>query len=120
MKYLRYLALLSALTALCSLSAFARDKSQHSVNISEAVQVGGTQLQPGTYKVEWTGTAPDVQVSFLQHGKTVATAPGKLRTDTAVSQDQVVTDGGDTANKALHEIDFHRDNQALIFQQSGM
>ena len=119
MKYLKNTALLSVLAVLCSLSAFARDKNQHSVNISDAVQVGSTQLQPGKYKVEWQGTGPDVQVTFLQNGKTVATVPGTLKSnDTQVSQDAIVTDSA-SANKKLNEIDFGRDKQALVFP-SGM
>jgi hypothetical protein len=117
MKHLRLLALLSTLAVLFSLNAFARDKNQHSVEIPDAVQVGGTQLQPGNYKVEWQGTGPNVQVTFLQNGKTVATAAGTLKTnDQQVTSDQVVTD---TASKTLNEIDFRRDKAALIFQ-SGM
>jgi hypothetical protein len=91
------------------------------VKFSDAVQVGGAQLQPGSYKVEWQGTGPDVQVTFLQNGKAVATAAGTLKeNDGQVRQDAIVTDDANGANKALHEIDFGRDKQALVFQQSGM
>ncbi len=121
MKFLKYVALLSTLALLFSLSAFARDKNQHNVNISDAVQVAGTHLQPGSYKVEWQGTGPNVQVNFVQNGKTVATVPGTLKTnDEQVTQDQIVTNLSSAPNKTLNEIDFRRDKEALIFQQSGM
>jgi hypothetical protein len=120
MKFLRYPALLSTLAVLFSLNAFARDKNQHNVTISDAVQVGSTQLQPGNYKVEWQGTGPDVQVSFVQNGKTVATVAGTLKTnDAEVTQDEIVTDSANSS-KTLNEIDFGRDKEALVFQQSGM
>ena len=116
MKHLRYLlALLSILAVLSPLSVFARDKNQHSVEIPSTVQVGGTQLKPGNYKVEWQGTGPDLQVTFLRDGKTVATVPATLKTN-QVTQDEIVTDSENT----LHEIDFRRDKEALVFQQSGM
>jgi len=118
MKSVRYVALLSALAVLSPLGAFARDKNQRSVDIPNAVRVGGTQLEPGHYKLQIQGTGPDVQVTFLQDGKTVATAPGKLKmNDDNVTQDAIVTD---SANKTLDEIDFHRDKESLVFQQSGM
>jgi len=120
MKFLKYPALFSTLAFLLSLSAFARDRNQHSVNIPDAVVVGGTQLQPGSYKVEWQGTGPDVQVTFLQHGKTVATVAGTLKTGSPVGHDQIVTDSANSSNNTLDEIDFGRDKQALVFQQSGM
>src|SRR5271155_3444881 len=117
MKSIKYAALLSMLASLCSVSALARDKNQHTVDFPNAVQVGGKQLEPGNYKVEWQGTGPEVQVTFLSHGKAVATVPGTLKTnDSQVTEDAIQTD---LANKTLYEIDFRRDKEALVFQ-SGM
>jgi hypothetical protein len=119
MKHVKYMTLVSALAVLSSLSAFARDKNQHSVNIPDAVQVGSTQLQPGNYKVEWQGNGPGVQVSFLQHGKTVATVPGTLKTNEGPAiQDDVQIDATSSSSRTLEKIDFGR--EALVFQQSGM
>ena len=118
MKYMKYLALLSILAVLSPLGAFARDKNQRSVDIPDAVQVEGKQLEAGHYKLEIQGTGPDVQVSFLQNGKTVATVPGKLKTnDQEATEDAVVMD---TASKTLDEIHFGRDKESLVFQQGGM
>jgi hypothetical protein len=118
MKYLRYLTFLSILSVLSPVGVFARDNNQHSVDSPATVQIGGTQLKPGNYKVKWQGTGPDIQVTFLRDGKTVATVPATLKTnDGEVTQDGIVLD---SANKTLTEIDFHRDKEALVFQQSGM
>jgi hypothetical protein len=75
MKYLKYLTFLSILSVLSPVGVFARDNNQHSVDIPTTVQVGGTQLKPGNYKVNWQGAGPDIQVTFLRNGKTVATVP---------------------------------------------
>jgi hypothetical protein len=118
MKHLMYLTLLSILAVLSPLSVFARDKNQHSVDIPATVQVGGTELKPGNYKVKWEGAGPDIQVTFLRDGKTVATVPATLKTnDGQVTQDQIVTN---SENQTLSEIDFRRDKEAVVFQQSGM
>ena len=118
MKTLRYLTFLSILAMLSPLGVFARNNNQHSVDIPSTVQVGGTQLDPGHYKVEWQGAGPDTQVTFLRNGKTVATVPAMLRkNDSQVTQDDIVTD---STKKTLTEIDFHHDREALVFQQSGM
>jgi hypothetical protein len=75
-------------------------------------------LEPGNYKVTWQGAGPDIQVTFLLDGKTVATVPATLKTnDSQVTQDEIVTN---SANNTLTEIDFRRDKQAVVFQQSGM
>ena len=118
MKHLRYFALLSSLAMLSSLSVFARNKNQQSVDIPNTVQVGGTQLKPGNYKMEWQGTGSDIQVTFLRDGKTVVTVPATLKTnDDQVTQDEIVTGSED---KTLREIDFRRGKEAVVFQQSGM
>ena len=69
MKHLKYMALLSAMALLFPFCALARDKNQHPVDIPDAVRVGSTRLNPGSYKVEWQGTGPLVQVSFLRTGR---------------------------------------------------
>lgn len=121
MKQVKYLALLSMLALLSSVSALARDKNQHSVQIPDSVQVGGKQLKPGNYQVEWQGTGPQIQVNFMRDGKTVATVPGTLKTnDAKVTQDDIVTDVTSTSAKTLTEIDFSRNKESLVFEQSGM
>jgi hypothetical protein len=123
MKQIKYTALLSMLALLFSVCAFARDKNQHSVEITDSVQVGGTQLKPGSYKVEWQGTGPQIQVNFVRNGKTVATVPGTLKTnDAQVTQDEIVTDttSASANTKTLKEIDFSRSKESLVFEQSGM
>ena len=121
MKQIKYAALLSMIGLLSTVSALARDKNQHSVQISDSVQVGGTQLKPGNYKLEWQGTGPEVQVNFVRDGKTVATAPGTLKTnDPHVTQDDMVTNTTSPNTKTLKEIDFSHNKESLVFEQSGM
>jgi hypothetical protein len=121
MKLLKYTALLSTLALVFSLNCFARSNNERSVTISDPVQVGSTQLKPGTYKVEWQGTGPAVQVSFLQGNKTLATVPGMLKTnDDQVTRDAIVTDTTSSHGSTLKEIDFHRQKEAVVFDQSGM
>jgi len=119
MKHLKHLAILAALALLSPLGAFAQEKSHHSVDISDTVKIGNTQLKPGDYKVEWQGMGPNVQVSFLQYGKTIATAPATLQTnDNQVTQDDIVTDTSSSPER-LREIDFGHQKEALLFAQGG-
>jgi hypothetical protein len=121
MKQIKYAALVSMLALLSTVSAFARDKNQHSVEISDSVQVGNAQLTPGNYKVEWQGTGPEIQVNFIRDGKTVATVPGTLKTnDAQVVQDEIVTEDTSANTKTLKEIDFSHNKEAVVFEQSGM
>jgi hypothetical protein len=121
MKQIKYATLLSMLALLSSVSAFARDKNLHSVEIPYSVQVSGTQLKPGNYKLEWQGNGPEIQVNFVHDGKTVVTVPGTLKTnDAQVVHDEIVTDTTSGNTQTLKEIDFSRNKEALVFEQSGM
>ena len=116
MKYANYLALLATLTVLLPLGALARDKNEHSVNIAESLQVGSTQLKPGKYQVEWQEAGPAVRVTFMLHGKTVATASATLKTNQSqVTHDDVVFQRMGNNKGLLKEIDFSRHKEALVF-----
>jgi hypothetical protein len=59
-------------------SSFAADSHKANFQISEAVQVNGTQLAPGDYVARWNGEGPDVQVNITRNGKSLATVPARL------------------------------------------
>jgi|ERR1700722_12367903 hypothetical protein len=101
-------------------SAHAARNNTHSVEIFGVVQIGGTTLKPGTYKVEWQGTGPAVQVSFQQNGKTVVTSPGTLKTnDNQVTRDAIVTEATGAGASTLKEIDFGHHKEAVVFDQNS-
>jgi len=115
-----YFAVVLSLTCLLGFggSAYAARNNGHSVEISDAVQIGGTALKLGNYKVEWQGTGAAVQVSFLQNGKTVVTAPATLKTnDDQVTRDAIVTEATGASTSTLKEIDFGHQKEALVFDQ---
>jgi hypothetical protein len=78
MTMLRMAILIATAALLLPAAALAREKDQGKLELTNRALVGSTQLAPGTYKVEWTGSGPEVQVNFLQHDKTVATARGEV------------------------------------------
>jgi len=63
---------------LASLSIPAFAKNSQSITLTDSVKVGSTQLPAGNYKVTWTGTAPNVQVTIESKGKASVTVPAKL------------------------------------------
>ncbi|HKF48212.1 MAG TPA: hypothetical protein VKB38_12700 [Terracidiphilus sp.] len=68
--------LCAAMLALVSASAFAA-KNSDKITIGRTVTVGTTQLPAADYKVTWSGTGSDAQVT-LTHGKSVVTLPAKV------------------------------------------
>jgi hypothetical protein len=72
----RFVGFAIILTAL-SLPAFAA-KNSGSITITDAVKVGSTQLPAGSYKVTWTGTGANAQVTIAEKGKAGVTVPAKI------------------------------------------
>lgn len=58
--------------------AFAGSKNSANVNLQQPVEVAGTQLAAGQYKLVWEGSGQNVTVTFAEGKKTVATTPAKL------------------------------------------
>lgn len=59
-------------------AVLAGDANKGSLQLAEKVNVEGKTLNPGSYKVEWEGSGPTVQVSILQGRNTVATFPARV------------------------------------------
>jgi hypothetical protein len=55
----------ASMLVLAAAPAFAAGPKPQTVVIPENVQVGSTQLAAGTYKLEYTGAGPTVQVTLL-------------------------------------------------------
>lgn len=119
MNSLRSVASFAAVALLLCATAFSKDKNSGSFDLSEAATVGSTVLQPGHYKVEWTGTEKDVKVSILQKGKTVATSGATVeQLQSKPSADAVSLESEQDNTKRVNEIEFSNRSEALVF--SGM
>ena len=107
------------LSVMLPIASFAATHSKE-ITLDKATKVGATELQPGTYKVSWNGTGPNVEVDFLKNRQVVASTTAKLgNTQGQVDSMQTRTVSPDTA--VLEELDFK--NTQLVFptadQQSG-
>lgn len=94
MKYARTMQVFAAaILLLVAGSALAADKgNQTKVTVLDPVMVNGTTLAPGEYKVTWEGSGGEVQVTFLQGKKVVATAQAKVQArDVAYENTALVT-----------------------------
>jgi hypothetical protein len=123
MKSVKVTAVLTLFALLLPLSVFAKDTNTGKMTLSSPTQVAGTQLQPGDYKVEWSGSGPSAQVKFIHKGKTVATTQGNvIQLKTKAPYDQVILSTANGQN-VIQEIDFGNKTTAVRFggttQQPG-
>ena len=63
---------------LLSVSVWAGDKMRANIRIYETVHVGSTQLTPGAYKMTWTESGSDAEVTFSQGKNVIATVPAHV------------------------------------------
>src|SRR5215470_3880865 len=78
MELLKASILLVGSSLVFSSVALAGDVNKGKLHLQDKIIVDGKPLNPGYYSVEWTGTGPAVQVSFLQGKQTVATFPAHV------------------------------------------
>jgi hypothetical protein len=110
-----FAAIILAIILFLPVAAFGREKNEGNLRLPDPVEIGSTRLQPGTYKVEWSGSGPAVHVSILQGKKTVATTSGKiLELQRPSSYDDVVLKPVPSRNlESIDEIDFSNRREAL-------
>ena len=110
MKRFASLILLSTLIAV---TAFAADGGSGKIRLDSAVKVGTTELPAGDYKVTWTGSGANTEVTLTQ-GKTKVTAPAQV-VEVRRSNDAVSTKS-ENGSRVLTEIQFQK--QTLVLQNS--
>jgi hypothetical protein len=116
MNSLKYGASFAAVALLLCATAFSKDSNSGSFDLSEPATVGSTVLQPGHYKVQWTGTEKDVKVSVLQKGKTIATSDATIeQLPSKATADAVSLKIQQDNTKRVDEIEFDNRSQALVF-----
>jgi len=115
MRPMKYIAALAALAITFSLGAFAKNSNSGKFDLTYPARIGSTVLQPGHYEAEWTGSDNALQISILQHGKTVATAQGQLKQLPEKAPYTSVTMKKVSDNKQqVDEIDFGSRTEALV------
>jgi len=98
------------LSTLLAVAAFAADGGSGKVNLDSAVKVGSTELPAGTYKVTWTGSGDNAQVT-LKQGKTSASTTAQV-VEVRRNSDAIATKS-ENGSRVLTEIQF-RDTTLVL------
>jgi len=96
-------SLFLGLALLLATSAFAANKG--SLQVQEPINVNGTKLAPGEYKVQWDAAGPNVEMSILKGKNVVTKVPAHVVDLGAASPSDaaVVKNNGD-GTKSLSEV----------------
>lgn len=88
--------LVLGLALLLASIAFAGSKA--SLHLNDPVNINGTMLKPGDYKLEWEGSGPNVELSIKQGKTVVARVPARVvDLDTPAANDAFITRRNDNS-----------------------
>lgn len=115
MRAIKYLASIAALTLFFSLGVFAKDANSGKFDLTVPARIGSTTLQPGHYTAEWTGSNDALNVTIMNHRKTVATAHGHLmEMPEKAPYNAVVSHPINSNTQQVDEIHFDHRTEALV------
>lgn len=98
--------------------AAAKVKDSGNLELRFDVTVAGAHLAGGNYIVRWQSHSPEATVSFLQEGKVVATATGKVvDRGTKYQDDEVIFGAAADGARVIRELHFAGTSEALVFNQ---
>ena len=103
------------LSTLIAVTAFAADSGSGKISLDSAVKVGTTELPAGNYKVTWTGSPNDSQVTLTQ-GKTKVTTTAQV--ETIRRNVDAISTKSENGSRVLTEIQF-RDKTLVLQNASG-
>lgn len=112
------IAMFTALvTIMLSAAASAAPANKAIIQLSEPTIIGTVAFLPGEYAVEWSGTGPDVQVSFSLSNKMIARIPATLEAKQNHPSEFLVTAQSHEPDKRL--LEFHIKKWTLHFGPRG-
>lgn len=104
---------------LLAVSAVAGTDNKGTLRLFDNVSVQGKQLSPGTYKIEWNGEGPEVQVNILDGKNTVATVPARVVPVPKKNDQDGYTADNDNGNRTLKELFFHGKSYELQIERGS-
>ena len=107
MKSSRKIVGLVGASLLLAVSVMAGTENKGTLRLYDNVSVQGKQLSPGTYKVEWNGQGPEVQLNILDGKNTVATVPARVVPVTTKYDQDGYTADNENGSRTLKELFFH-------------
>jgi hypothetical protein len=101
-----------------AVGAAAKPKDSGTMVLHSDVILNGSHLASGTYDVRWTNHSPEVAVSFLQDGKVVATATGKIvDRGRKCESNEVMYNSDANGAHVIAEIRFRGSSEVIVFNE---
>jgi len=114
--YRKFWIILAAVCIVLPLSAFGKDKDkdQGKFTLPSSAEIGSTQLAPGDYTAEWTGSGHNVDLNILKDKQVVAKTQAQLKQMPAADAQNAV--GVNSTTHQLEEIQLGKSRADLVLQ----
>ena len=114
--------LVPAVALLLAITAWAADAapsvSRASLELQSPVNIAGTQLQSGKYRVEWTGAGEQVEVKIYRGNKEVVSTHARLLKDDT-GYDRLSYTSGEKGATIVTQISFGKQKCALRLENAS-
>ena len=108
----------AALTLALTSGAFAGNVTK-TVTFSNPVEVNGTKIEPGNYKVSYDDATANTQLTFKKGKKDIAIAPAQVKQLNTKVHETSVEFNDEGSTRKLQEIRFGGTNQAVVLSGGG-
>jgi hypothetical protein len=111
-------SLIMGLALLLASSAFAATKG--SLQLTNPVDVNGTRLKAGEYKLQWEGSGSDVELSIMQGKTVIAKVPAHVvELDAPAADNAAVTRKNGGGSSELAGVRFQGKKFSLELAEAG-
>ncbi len=111
---------ITAFVLLIGITAIASEKDTRTVKLFYPAALGGNVLKPGEYNVKLESHSPEVTLTFVKDGKTVATTQGRWEDHNSVpTRNEVVYDTNQDGSQMVSEIRFRGTKEVIVLNDSS-
>lgn len=120
MKASRLSTILFAGSLLLCATVFAAKPNKKTLHLYDKANLEGKVLNPGDYKVEWSGSGPNVELNIVQGRDTLATAPARVvAEDASHRHDGYILRPAKNGGQSIEEIFFYGAKYDLKIRPAG-
>ena len=104
------------ITLLMMVASSAVAGNSRTITTRSPIIVNGTEIPAGQYTIKWQSHSPEATVTFIDGGRTVATAEGKwVERETASASDAILYRTTDDGTRILTEMRFAGMKRVLVY-----
>lgn len=109
--------MVTLLILLAATPTIASSKGSVKIDVSSTMFVGGNEIKPGQYDIEWDYSSPETTVTFSTKGTVAARVQGKIMKSDRKYDFTSLKSGKDSSGRVvIKELQFSGKNIKIVFE----